>query len=81
MWEHDSFRIGSITVLELRELCGHCGITLSQFLDGQIIGFVVGKTEIIFRTEQRVLGLQKMVDGIVDLLKSPVNNSVSPSAD
>ena len=67
-WDHDSFRIGSITVLELSELCFHCEVTLSQFLDCQVIGFVVGKTEISFRTEQRVLGLLKMVDGFVDLI-------------
>ena len=45
---HDSFRIGGFIFLEFRELRGHCEVIFCQLLDGQVVGLVVGKTEIVF---------------------------------
>ncbi len=45
--EHGSFRIGSIIVLAPCELCGHRRVALCQFLNGQVVGFVVREPKVV----------------------------------
>jgi len=43
-----SILVGGAKTIELGELCGHCGVTLGQLLDCQVVGLAVGKTKVVF---------------------------------
>lgn len=47
-FKNESSRVGCIIFLEFGKLCGHCWITPGQLLDGQVVGLIVGKAEVVF---------------------------------
>lgn len=60
LW-NDSSCNRRIRIFELSKLCGHCWVSLGLLLNAQTISVVIGKTEVVFRTEQGILGLLEMV--------------------
>ena len=58
----------SLRLIQLRKLLRHGRVVPGQALDGQVLGLVVGKTQIVFRGKQGFFGLLQMVDSLVDFL-------------
>ena len=58
----------SENVSGLLELRRHRWIPLGEFLNREILGFVVGKPEIVLRAQEGIFCLLKVIDGLVNLI-------------
>ena len=46
----------------------HRRVVTSQLLDGKSLCLVIGKTQVVLRTDESILNLLKVLDGLVDFI-------------
>ena len=53
-------------VVQLVELCFHCGVTSGEFFNRDVLSLVVGEAKVAVGAEERVFGLLQVGDRLVD---------------